>query len=274
MCKRVKAAQEDCQRVDGWAVGWQVAGMSKRRIWLVANWKMHGSREGAVSFSYRVNRAMAQAPANLTSVFCPPTLFVDAARMALPQNARLQLGAQNCHARSDGAFTGEVSAAMLAQAGCSYVILGHSERRTQGGETCAQVLEKAQVAIAAGLVPILCIGETQAEYDGGHTASVLARQAGMFATLDAAHYLIAYEPVWAIGSGKTPTVEEITAAHGYVKSTLGSAVSVLYGGSVKPTNLREILACEGVSGALIGGASLDPDSMIAMVNTACDALGD
>lgn len=248
--------------------------MSERRIWLVANWKMHGSRDSAASFSYRVNRAMGEAPAGLTTVFCPPSILLDAARAALPQNARLKLGAQNCHTHREGAFTGETSAPMLAQAGCGYVILGHSERRAQWNEECASILRKAETAIEAGLVPILCIGETQAEFEAGQTAAVLAKQAGYFATLAVGSYLIAYEPVWAIGSGKTPTVDEIAAAHQQVKSTLGSAVSVLYGGSVKPNNLREILACEGVSGALIGGASLDPDGMIAMVHTARDASGD
>jgi len=201
-------------------------------------------------------------------VFCPPVLQLSAAQQALPANARLALGGQDCHAQQEGAYTGEISARMLADAGASFVILGHSERRMLCGETCAQVLAKAQAALAAGITPVLCLGESEAERDAGKTAEVLCRQAETFAALPPGDYLVAYEPLWAIGTGRTPGLEEIQAAHAQVKSTLGSTIPVLYGGSVKPSNIREILAIEGVSGALIGGASLEIASMRAMVEQA------
>lgn len=233
---------------------------------------MHGSRGDTGGFAYRINAALMAAPSALTVIFCPPELWIDAAARALPQNARLALGAQNCHASTQGAFTGSTSAAMLQQAGARYVIIGHSERRAQYGETDAMVLDKARAAIEAGLTPIICVGETEEEYARGATKTVLRTQLEHVSELEAGRYLIAYEPVWAIGSGKTPTTGEIEAAHAEVKSALGSATAVLYGGSVKSTNINEILACKGVSGALIGGASLDSASMCAMIEAANAAL--
>lgn len=246
--------------------------MEMDRIWLVANWKMHGARARAADYAYHINAALASAPVGLHAVFCPPALFLDACARALPANARLALGAQDCHEAGEGAFTGEISAAMLAESGARYVIVGHSERRAQGNEPCARVRAKAQAACAAGLKPIICIGETQAEYEAGQTAAVLARQMTAVQPLPPGAYLVAYEPVWAIGSGKTPTPREIERAHAQVKSALGSAVDVLYGGSVKPTNIREILACDGVSGALIGGAGLTQEGMQAMIGAASAQL--
>ena len=229
---------------------------------------MHGTRQRASQFAFAFNQALQSSPAHLMGVFCPPALQLSAAQQALPANARLALGGQDCHAQQEGAYTGEISARMLADAGASFVILGHSERRMQCGETCAQVLAKAQAALAAGVTPVLCLGESEAERDAGKTAEVLRRQAETFDALPPGDYLIAYEPLWAIGTGRTPELKEIHAAHAQVKSTLGSTIPVLYGGSVKPSNIREILAIEGVSGALIGGASLEIASMRAMVEQA------
>lgn len=211
---------------------------------------------------------MASAPQTLTTVFCPPFTYIDAASKALPAASRLSIGGQNCARDPQGAFTSGISAPMLKDCGASYVILGHSERRLFMFETDDQVEAKAEAATKAGLTPILCVGETLEEYEAGKTAEVLAKQCAGFKGLKPGSYLIAYEPVWAIGSGKTPTLAEIEAAHAQVKSVLGSTTSVLYGGSVKPTNIREILGGTGVSGALIGGASLDADSMCAMINEA------
>lgn len=238
--------------------------------WLVANWKMHGTRERATDFAIQVNDALQHAPQTLNTVFCPPFTYLEAASKALPAGARLAIGGQNCAKDNEGAFTGGISAPMLKDCGASFVIIGHSERRQYMYETDTQVEAKAATAIAASLTPILCIGETCEEYEAGNTAAVLARQCAAFAKLQPGTYLVAYEPVWAIGSGKTPTLAEIEAAHAQVKSALGSTTSVLYGGSVKPTNIREILGGKGVSGALIGGASLEPVSMRAMIKEASE----
>lgn len=236
--------------------------------WLVANWKMHGTRARATDFATQVNAALTQAPESLTVTFCPPFTYIEAASNALPANARLKIGGQNCAKDAQGAFTSGISAPMLKDCGASYVILGHSERRLFMFETDDQVEAKAETAIAAGLTPILCVGETCEEYEAGKTSEVLARQCAAFKNLKPGSYLVAYEPVWAIGSGKTPTLAEIEAAHAQVKYVLGSTTAVLYGGSVKPTNIRQILEGIGVSGALIGGASLEPEGMRALIKEA------
>lgn len=242
--------------------------MHSQPRWLVANWKMHGTRAGAVTFASAINEALQNAPESLNIVFCPPFTYLEAAYTALPGDARLAIGGQNCAKDKEGAFTGGISAPMLKDCGARYVILGHSERRQYMYETDTQVEAKAETAIAAGLTPIVCVGETLEEYEAGKTAEVLKCQCSAIAKLKPGSYLVAYEPVWAIGSGKTPSLVEIEAAHAQVKSVLGSTTSVLYGGSVKPTNIREILAGTGVSGALIGGASLEPASMRAMMKEA------
>jgi triosephosphate isomerase len=242
--------------------------MSERRTWLVANWKMNGTADAAATYAFQLNQALADAPSSLTAIFCPPTILIPAAHGALPANARLFLGAQDCHAENQGAFTGSISAPMLAGVGARYVILGHSERRAQCAETCQQVRAKAQAALAAGLTPILCVGETAQERSAGETDAVLKKQTSAFTGLDSERILIAYEPVWAIGAGKTPTSAEIASAHHAIKTALGSATTVLYGGSVKSTNLQEILGIAGVSGALIGGASLQIEEMKTMLQLA------
>ncbi len=238
--------------------------MKSTPTWLVANWKMNGDTARTQAFAHAVNAQLAKAPSWLHGVFCPPFPYLPIAAVALPGNARLHLGAQNCHAHEKGAHTGEVSAPMLAEIGCQYVILGHSERRATG-ETDADVLAKAEAAIAAGLWPIICVGESRETYDKKQTNAWLDRQLATLKTLPTGRYLIAYEPIWAIGSGKTPTTVEIQAAHNHIKSALGSATSVLYGGSVNPANIGEILGLSGVAGALIGGASLEIESMNAMI---------
>jgi triosephosphate isomerase len=241
--------------------------MQSRPTWLVANWKMHGSTLRVQAFVYEVNAALASAPSALQCVFCPPSAYLAVAAQALPQNARLALGAQNCHAAKEGPHTGCVSAPMLADAGCRYVIIGHSECRA-AGETDVQVQAKATAAMEAGLMPIICIGESLEAYTAKKTAQMLDAQLAPLAKLAVGHYLIAYEPIWAIGSGKTPTTAEITAAHVHIKSALGSETHVLYGGSVNAGNIGEILSLPEVSGALIGGASLEIETMRAMIAAA------
>ena len=241
--------------------------MKNTQTWLVANWKMNGDAARTRAYAYAVNAALADAPPTLTAVFCPPVPYLAAAAQAMPANSTLMLGAQNCHHEAKGAFTGEVSAAMLADMGCRYVIIGHSEQRAEGLSD-EGVVARAEAAFAAGLIPIICIGESLAAYDQNHTAQVLDDQLGFLMKLRSQAFLVAYEPVWAIGSGKTPVMAEIQAVHSQIKSTLGSATSVLYGGSVNAGNIKEILAVPQVSGALIGGASLEIESMVAMVGVA------
>ncbi len=221
----------------------------------------------AAAYAFAINAALEMAPASVSVVFCPPCPFLAAAKAGLPQNARLELGSQNCHAAKEGAYTGETSAPMLKESGAAYVILGHSERRAMG-ESDADVAAKASAAHDAGITPILCIGESAAEYGKGHTEKVIDTQLAALKKLPAGSFVIAYEPVWAIGSGKTPESGEIIAAHARIKSALGSATPVLYGGSVKLANLGEILGLAGVDGALIGGASLSIDDMKAMIKMA------
>lgn len=242
--------------------------MSASSLWLVANWKMHGTCAGVECWVRGVNAALETAPA-VACVFCPPApyLAVAAGAMPSPPSARLQLGAQTCHAQAKGAFTGEVSASMLAEMGCGYVILGHSERRAMG-ESDAEISARVKAALAAGLKPILCVGESRAAYEAQQTADILRQQLALLGEVDAQSLLIAYEPVWAIGSGATPSLVEIQSAHRVIKSTLGSAVCVLYGGSVNATNIQEILALPEVSGTLIGGASLDLETMAAIISVA------
>jgi triosephosphate isomerase len=185
--------------------------------------------------------------------------------MAQAAAGRIALGGQDCHPNSSGAHTGDISAAMLADAGASFVILGHSERRADHGETDALVRAKADAAAAAGLVAIICVGETEAQRDAGETLAVIAGQlAGSVAdTSTPQTTVIAYEPVWAIGTGRTPTLPEIATVHADIRARLtarfGAAASgfrLLYGGSVKPSNAAEIFALPQVDGALVGGASL------------------
>jgi triosephosphate isomerase len=186
------------------------------------------------------------------------------------------VGGEDCHARASGANTGDVSAEMLRDAGASHVIVGHSERRTDHGETDAVVRAKAEAAWRAGLVPIVCIGETLAEREAGRTLPVLETQlkGSVPAGATAARLVVAYEPVWAIGTGKTPTTPEVAAAHAHIRKVLAglapdaAAVRLLYGGSVKGSNAAELLGAGDVDGALVGGASLKADEFLAIAKAA------
>jgi triosephosphate isomerase len=237
---------------------------------LVANWKMHGSCERVVAYASSIGAALETSANSVKIVFCPPAPYISAARQAALNVARFAIGAQNCHHENEGAFTGEVSAAMLKDNGATHVILGHSERRALG-ETDLHVAAKVRAAQAAGMMPIICIGESQADYEAGRTKMVLDTQLAVLTQIASQGCIIAYEPIWAIGSGKTPKSAEIQAAHTHIKTVLGSGVLVLYGGSVKSTNLSEILALKGVDGALIGGASLDIGTMQTLIQMASEA---
>jgi triosephosphate isomerase len=226
---------------------------------IAGNWKMHGSRAEALALAGAVRDGAAGLGADL--LVCPVFLHVVEVA-ALLQGSAVAVGAQDCHAAPKGPHTGDVAAPMLRDAGASHVILGHSERRTDHGETDAQVRAKAEAAAAAGLVPIVCVGETEAQRLAGEHEAVVARQlAGSLP--DGFSGVVAYEPVWAIGTGRTPTEAEIAAIHGTIRTLLverfgaaGGAMRVLYGGSVKPGNAKAILALPNVDGALVGGASL------------------
>ncbi len=211
-------------------------------------------------------------------VVCPPFTALLIAKHALEETS-MKYGAQNCYIGESGAFTGEISAAMLAELGCTYVILGHSERRTIFGETDELVSRKIRAALDANLIPIVCIGESEEQREKGETESVLSLQldqslSGM-KTPDAQKLVMAYEPVWAIGTGKTATPEQARSAHAFIRSELNkkfgsiaSDIRILYGGSVKPDNARTLFAEPDIDGGLIGGASLDASAFIAIVEAA------
>jgi triosephosphate isomerase len=225
------------------------------------NWKMNGT---AASLSEVAALCSAHPTPACDMLLCPPATLL--AQMAwAAKGTALALGGQDCHHAASGAHTGDISATMLRDAGASYVIVGHSERRTDHGESDAQVLAKANAAIAAGLVAIVCLGETEGQRDAGETLDVIGRQlAGSVPdTATAATLVIAYEPVWAIGTGRTPTLSEIAEVHAFLRARLtarigdqAAGVRLLYGGSVKPSNAAEIFALADVDGALVGGASL------------------
>jgi triosephosphate isomerase len=210
-------------------------------------------------------------------VLCPPAINIPAA-VAATAGSRVEVGAQNLYWKNEGAFTGEVSGPMIKAAGAAWVIIGHSERRQFFGETDATVLERTKAALAAGLKPIVCVGEMLAEREAGETEAVLQQQfAGGLAGLSAeefAQVVIAYEPVWAIGTGKTATPEMAADAHriirGRVEAAFGgnaaAAVRILYGGSVKPDNVKGLMAQPEIDGALVGGASLEAGSFASIVN--------
>ncbi len=232
---------------------------------IAGNWKMNGLKADGLALARAlVARAAAGDPPDCALAVCPPaTLLVPIADTL--RGSGIALGAQDCHAEAKGAHTGDISAPMLKDAGCSYVIVGHSERRTDHGESDAIVQAKALAAHGAGLVPILCLGETLAERDAGETLAVVERQIGgsLPEGLRAAQIIIAYEPVWAIGTGRTPTAQEVADVHARLRSVLeervkdGADVPILYGGSVKPANALELLSIANVDGALVGGASLN-----------------
>ncbi len=221
------------------------------------NWKMNG-----LAASLAEAKALSAVAASCEVLLCPPATLVAQMVWAAKGSAML-VGGQDCHAAASGAHTGDISATMLADAGASYVILGHSERRADHAETDADVHAKALAARAAGLVSIICIGETLAEREAGATLDVIAAQmASVPADMTGDSLVVAYEPVWAIGTGLTPTLAQIAEVHAFLRARLGarigdaSGVRLLYGGSVKPSNAAEIFAVPHVDGALVGGASL------------------
>jgi triosephosphate isomerase len=228
---------------------------------IAGNWKMHGTLATGRELATAIAAGNASAAELLV---CPPFPYLAPVAEALKGSA-VALGAQDCHAQAKGAHTGDIAAAMLADIGARFVILGHSERRTDHGETDAAVLAKTKAALAAGLVPVVCVGESEAQRLGGEAESVVAGQLADSLPDDFAKAggVVAYEPVWAIGTGRTPTEADIAAMHARIRAelearfaTAGATLRILYGGSVKPGNAKSILALPYVDGALVGGASL------------------
>jgi len=242
--------------------------MALRKL-AAGNWKMNGERASLAELKAIVTGA---ADAACDVAVCPPATLIAAA--AAIAGTKVAIGGQDCHAAKSGAHTGDIAAEMIADAGGTVVIVGHSERRTDHKETDADVRAKAEAAWRAGLIAILCIGETEAERRGGQTEAVLDRQiAGSVPDgATAAKLVIAYEPVWAIGTGLTPSLDDIRAAHTHIRLRLkqrfaaeADGVRILYGGSVKPGNAGEIMALPGVDGALVGGASLKAVDFLAII---------
>ena len=235
---------------------------------VVGNWKMHLTAGEAVRLAGAIAR---QAPAGAEIVLCPPAVWLVPVASQL-SGSTVALGGQDCHQAGQGAHTGDVAARQLADAGCSHVILGHSERRANHGETDAQVAAKVSAAHDAGLVAIVCVGETAGQRAGGDALATVEGQlrASLPAGCDACNTVVAYEPVWAIGTGAAASLDDIATMHSHVGSVVGAhsdrlaGCRILYGGSVKPENSREILALAGVDGALVGGASLVAEDFLAI----------
>ena len=232
---------------------------------IAGNWKMYGQLAGVTAYA----EAIRAAPTHVDLLICPPFTLLDRFATALNGSA-IALGAQDCHAAAEGAHTGDISAPMLAEAGATYVIIGHSERRENHGETNADVRAKAEAATAAGLTPIICVGETETQRDAGEAEHLVRTQLTHSLPPNFAG-VIAYEPVWAIGTGRTPTESDVAAMHAAIRAALvtqlgevGKTLNILYGGSVKPGNAAALLALPEVGGALVGGASLKAADLLAI----------
>lgn len=246
-----------------------------RSLLFAANWKMHLGPEDARGY-LKTFRARYNRREDREVWFFPPAVSVEAAAQATRERGDLVVGAQDIYWEPKGAFTGAISAPLALQAGARATLVGHSERRHVFGETDADTRRKVAAALSAGLVPMLCVGETLAERDAGHTAAVVVRQlAGALGGLDGAalaRVVVAYEPVWAIGTGRNATPADAGAVHREIRGWLGGrgapAPRILYGGSVNARNAAELLAERELDGVLVGGASLDPDGWAQLVQTA------
>ncbi|GLK75816.1 triosephosphate isomerase [Methylopila jiangsuensis] len=246
-----------------------------RKPLVAGNWKMHGLASSAPEFVQMVGAYPAIKDKVDLMVFPPATLLTSFATAT--RGAGVIVGAQDCHPEASGAFTGDISAEMVRDAGGGAVIVGHSERRSDHRETDQLIRAKAKAALRASLVGVVCVGETEDERKGGQALAVVGRQlAGSLPDESSPETIVvAYEPVWAIGTGLTPTVDEVAEMHRFIRDELarrfgdaGRAFRVLYGGSVKPGNAVELLAVEDVDGALVGGASLKADSFLAIARAA------
>jgi len=246
---------------------------------IAGNWKMYKDLAGTTELIGGLTSRLAASPASATVVICPPFTSL-ALASGLIKGSPLRLGAQNMSDHDEGAYTGEISWNMLRSAGCEYVILGHSERRQFFGEKDELINAKAKKAIASSLKPIICVGETLAEREQGITDRVVSAQIrgvlSGFSRADMASVVIAYEPVWAIGTGKTATPAQAQEVHQLIRKLVSQlydwpvaeATAIQYGGSVKPDNAAELLSQNDIDGALVGGACLKPDSFMAIISAA------
>lgn len=241
---------------------------------VAGNWKMNGVKNSLNEVESLKNLMAMNGESECDILICPPfTILSDMVKAA--EQSGVHVGAQNCHANKSGAHTGDISPVMLSDAGATHVIVGHSERRADHGESDAVVLEKAKAVVEEGMVAIVCIGETHAERKAGKTLDVVLGQLAGSVPLDAKPFtvVVAYEPVWAIGTGLTPTVEDIAEVHGAIRKSLvarfsdvGNGFRILYGGSVKATNASILMAVTNVNGALVGGASLKAEDFEGIIN--------
>src|SRR3954447_19227520 len=238
---------------------------------IAGNWKMNGLAASTVEFDAMLDGA-AEVTAKADLLVCPPATLI-AAFAAKAHGKSVAVGAQDCHPKASGAHTGDIAAAMLADAGASAIIVGHSERRADYGEGDALVRQKAEAAWRARVTAIVCIGETQGQRDAGRTLDILRGQldGSLPDGSTAANLVVAYEPVWAIGTGLTPTSRDVEQIHGFIREFLtsrfradGARMRILYGGSVKPSNAAELMAVKNVNGALVGGASLKAVDFLAI----------
>ena len=250
-----------------------------RKILIAGNWKMNGLLNDGVNLAKEVAAEVKKlGKPECEFLVCPPFTLLTNVKKAL-RGAKVALGAQDCHIAEKGAHTGDISAPMLKDAGCTYVLVGHSERRANHAESNSLVCKKAQALHSAGLKALICIGETLEERESGKTIEVCAQQimGSVPDDANATNTVIAYEPVWAIGTGKTPTPQEVQETHAAIRKVvakkLGKGIAnkmrLLYGGSVKPSNAAELLALEDVDGALIGGASLKASDFMGIAATVC-----
>jgi triosephosphate isomerase len=237
---------------------------TRPRPLVAGNWKMNGLKGSLPEIAAIRDAVMSGEFGRASAAICPPATLVSLAA-ELAQGSDLAIGGQDCHAKKSGAHTGDISAEMLKDAGATYVIVGHSERRTDHAETSAQVRAKAEAAMTAGLIAIVCIGESEAQRRAGETLAVIGKQLeeSWPSGASAATLVIAYEPIWAIGTGLTPTADDVAEVHAYLRKQAlrlggpeGAGVRLLYGGSVKPSNAAELMGVPDVDGALVGGASL------------------
>jgi triosephosphate isomerase len=249
--------------------------MTDRRLFVAGNWKMHHGPRGAAQFTKAL--LSQDLPAAPEVVICPPFVSLPSV-VAVADGARVAVGAQNVHWEDTGAFTGEISPAMLLEIGVRWVIVGHSERRSLFGETDATAARRAAHAQTSGLDVIYCVGESLDERDAGDTLDVLDRQTAAMVDLNPDRLVLAYEPVWAIGTGRTATPEQAQEAQAFLRSRLAGLftaadaerIRVVYGGSLKPGNAHQLLSQPDVDGGLIGGASLDVASFSAIIRAAAD----
>jgi len=248
--------------------------MAVRRHLIAGNWKMNGLiGDGVARAKALAERLEASGAGRADLLVCPPATLLGAVGEAV-LGSGIALGAQDCHGADSGAHTGDISAAMLVDLGCSHAIVGHSERRADHGETDAIVREKAAAAQRHGLVAIICVGESLAVRERGEALEVVGAQVSgsMPEEADPSLTVIAYEPIWAIGTGKTPTVDDVAQIHAMIRSRLtsqglGGDQHILYGGSVNPGNAAALMGAEDVDGALVGGASLDPEGFLAIAKS-------